>query len=172
MPAESSPPDPSLVLDLIEAFRGSKIMFAAIALGVFDRLAASSAPLATIAGDLKANPDALERLLDACVGLGLLTKDEDQYANTPAARVYLSRQSPRRLTGYINYSNICVLSCQFCAFAAKKRDAHAFEHSAGEIIQAVADALPPLGAIYVYLLGSAGVPEPAAVRTVVPSVSV
>src|SRR5207253_5576150 len=23
---------------------------------------------------------------------------------------------------YINYSNICVLSCQFCAFAAKKRD--------------------------------------------------
>jgi len=27
---------------------------------------------------------------------------------------------------YINYSNICVLSCQFCAFAARKRDAHAF----------------------------------------------
>src|ERR1700759_1137798 len=43
---------------------------------------------------------------------------------------------------YINYSNICVLSCQFCAFAAKKRDAHAFEHAASEIIQAVADALP------------------------------
>jgi aminodeoxyfutalosine synthase len=39
---------------------------------------------------------------------------------------------------YINYSNICVLSCQFCAFAAKKRDAHAFEHAASEIIQAVA----------------------------------
>jgi aminodeoxyfutalosine synthase len=27
---------------------------------------------------------------------------------------------------YINYSNICILSCQFCAFAAKKRDPHAF----------------------------------------------
>ena len=24
---------------------------------------------------------------------------------------------------YINYSNICILSCQFCAFAARKRDA-------------------------------------------------
>jgi acetylserotonin N-methyltransferase len=105
MPAELSPPDPSLVLDLIEAFRGSKIMFAAIALGVFDRLATSSAPLATIAGDLKANPDALERLLDACVRLGLLSKKENQYANTPAATAYLTRQSPRRLTGYINYSN-------------------------------------------------------------------
>src|SRR6201993_1576283 len=43
---------------------------------------------------------------------------------------------------YITYSNVCVLSCQFCAFAAKKRDAHAFEHASSEIIQAVADALP------------------------------
>ena len=43
---------------------------------------------------------------------------------------------------YINYSNICVLSCQFCAFAAKKRDAHAFESSIDEIISAVREALP------------------------------
>ena len=53
---------------------------------------------------------------------------------------------------YINYSNICVLSCQFCAFAAKKRDAHAFEHAPAEIIQAVADALP-LGITEVHMVG-------------------
>src|SRR5436305_13724512 len=53
---------------------------------------------------------------------------------------------------YINYSNICVLSCQFCAFAAKKRDAHAFEHAASEIIQAVAEALP-LGITEVHMVG-------------------
>src|SRR6058998_1370901 len=53
---------------------------------------------------------------------------------------------------YINYSNICVLSCQFCAFAAKKRDAHAFEHATGEIIQAVAEALP-LGITEVHMVG-------------------
>jgi len=53
---------------------------------------------------------------------------------------------------YINYSNICVLSCQFCAFAAKKRDAHAFEHAPGEIIQAVAEALP-LGITEVHMVG-------------------
>jgi aminodeoxyfutalosine synthase len=45
------------------------------------------------------------------------------------------------LNRYINYSNICVLSCQFCAFAAKKRDPHAFEHSIEEIAAAVQDAL-------------------------------
>src|SRR5947209_4982198 len=53
---------------------------------------------------------------------------------------------------YINYSNICVLSCQFCAFAAKKRDAHAFEHATTEIIQSVADALP-LGITEVHMVG-------------------
>src|SRR5437016_9874338 len=53
---------------------------------------------------------------------------------------------------YINYSNICVLSCQFCAFAAKKRDAHAFEYATSEIIQAVADALP-LGITEVHMVG-------------------
>src|SRR5437879_10543935 len=42
---------------------------------------------------------------------------------------------------YINYSNICVLSCQFCAFAARKRDPHAFEQSSDEIVAAVREAL-------------------------------
>src|SRR2546422_6323962 len=42
---------------------------------------------------------------------------------------------------YLNYSNICILSCQFCAFAAKKRDAHAFEYAIDEIVCAVSDAL-------------------------------
>ncbi len=34
---------------------------------------------------------------------------------------------------YINYSNICLLSCQFCAFARKKNEAGAFEHTVEEI---------------------------------------
>jgi aminodeoxyfutalosine synthase len=35
---------------------------------------------------------------------------------------------------YINYSNHCILSCQFCAFGAKKREAHAFEMTIEEIV--------------------------------------
>jgi aminodeoxyfutalosine synthase len=53
---------------------------------------------------------------------------------------------------YINYSNICVLSCQFCAFAAKKRDAHAFEYAIDEIVRAVRDALR-LGVTEVHMVG-------------------
>ena len=35
---------------------------------------------------------------------------------------------------YINYSNICVLACQFCAFGARRRDPHAFELQTEELI--------------------------------------
>ena len=42
---------------------------------------------------------------------------------------------------YINYSNLCLLSCQFCAFGAKKREAHAFELAIPQITETVCDAL-------------------------------
>ena len=56
------------------------------------------------------------------------------------------------LNRYINYSNICVLSCQFCAFAAKKRDEHAFEHAVEDVVNAVREALD-LGITEVHMVG-------------------
>jgi aminodeoxyfutalosine synthase len=56
------------------------------------------------------------------------------------------------LNRYINYSNICVLSCQFCAFAARKRDAHAFERSIDDIVAAVETARA-LGITEVHMVG-------------------
>lgn len=44
------------------------------------------------------------------------------------------------LNRYINYSNICVLSCQFCAFGARRRDPHAFEMAISEIVEATQKA--------------------------------
>ncbi len=99
------PADPTPVLDLLDGFRASKVMFASVSLGVFDRLAQGPAPLDVLARELHANADALRRLLDACVGLKLLTHQGADYANSPAAAIYLCKDSPRRLTGYINYSN-------------------------------------------------------------------
>ena len=56
------------------------------------------------------------------------------------------------LNRYINYSNICILSCQFCAFAAKKRDAHAFERSIDDIVAAVEESLTS-GITEVHMVG-------------------
>jgi aminodeoxyfutalosine synthase len=53
---------------------------------------------------------------------------------------------------YINYSNVCLLSCQFCAFGAKKREAHAFEMAIPEIVETVRDALR-LGVTEIHMVG-------------------
>jgi acetylserotonin N-methyltransferase len=82
----------NIVLDLIEGFRRSKTMFAAVELGIFD-------------GSRPADCKELTRLLDACVSLGLLEKQGGKYANTPVAEKYLRSDSPDTLTGYIRYSN-------------------------------------------------------------------
>lgn len=42
---------------------------------------------------------------------------------------------------YINYSNVCILSCQFCAFGAKKREPHAFEFAIPQIVETVREGL-------------------------------
>src|ERR1700742_344332 len=42
---------------------------------------------------------------------------------------------------YINYSNYCILSCQFCSFARKKRDADGFEFSVDQIVEKARQAL-------------------------------
>jgi acetylserotonin N-methyltransferase len=82
----------AIVLDLIEAFRCSKTMFAAVELGIFD-------------GHRPAGYKELDRLLDACVALGLLTKKDGAHVNTAEADRYLRSDSPDTMAGYIRYSN-------------------------------------------------------------------
>ena len=81
-----------IILDLIDAHRRSKTMFAAVELGIFD-------------GKRPTDCRELGRLLDACVSLGLLEKRGDEYVNTPASEQYLKSDSPDTMTGYIHHSN-------------------------------------------------------------------
>jgi aminodeoxyfutalosine synthase len=53
---------------------------------------------------------------------------------------------------YINYSNYCILSCQFCAFAKKKRDADGFQYSVEEIVQKAREALA-IGITELHIVG-------------------
>src|SRR5436190_10391694 len=53
---------------------------------------------------------------------------------------------------YINYSNYCILSCEFCAFARKKRDADGFQLSVDEIVQKAREALS-LGITELHIVG-------------------
>jgi aminodeoxyfutalosine synthase len=72
------------------------------------------------------------------------------------ANVVRERKNGNRATyilnRYINYSNICILSCQFCAFGARKRDPHAFELGISEIVSTTRKSLE-LGITEVHMVG-------------------
>ncbi|HEV2840618.1 MAG TPA: aminofutalosine synthase MqnE [Chthoniobacterales bacterium] len=76
--------------------------------------------------------------------LGIMASTVREQKNGNVATYILNR--------YINYSNLCILSCQFCAFAAKKRDAHAFERSVDDIEAVVREALEK-GITEVHMVG-------------------
>ena len=83
--------DPAPVLDLIDGFRRSQTLFAAVQIGIFD--------------DLRPTGPEVERLLEACASLGLLAKSDRGYANTEIADAYLRTQSPGSLAGYIRFAS-------------------------------------------------------------------
>ncbi|HYG21570.1 MAG TPA: aminofutalosine synthase MqnE [Verrucomicrobiae bacterium] len=53
---------------------------------------------------------------------------------------------------YINYSNYCILSCQFCSFARKKRDKDGFELTVPQIVEKAREALQ-LGITELHIVG-------------------
>jgi aminodeoxyfutalosine synthase len=53
---------------------------------------------------------------------------------------------------YVNYSNHCILRCQFCAFGARKQEPHAFELQIDDIVERVRRGLA-LGITEIHMVG-------------------
>jgi len=98
-----------------------------------------------LAGGRISDADALELYANRDLnGIGAIANIVRERINGNAATYIHNR--------YINYSNLCLLSCQFCAFGAKKREEHAFELTADEIVATVRDALK-LGITEIHMVG-------------------
>ena len=69
-----------------------------------------------------------------------------------ARRRKVGRRASYIINRYINYSNYCILSCQFCSFARKKRDADGFQLSIEEIVGKAREALR-LGITELHIVG-------------------
>ena len=67
-------------------------------------------------------------------------------------RQKVGKRATYLINRYINYSNYCILSCQFCAFARKKRDEDCFQLTVEEIVQKAKDALH-LGITELHIVG-------------------
>ena len=88
------------ILQTSGAYWATCALHAAVALDVFTHIGGGRVGGADLARRLDASQDALIRLLDAVVAMGLLSKDDAGYANTEASRQYLCADSERYL-GYI-----------------------------------------------------------------------
>ncbi|KAM3862294.1 putative bifunctional dTTP/UTP pyrophosphatase/methyltransferase protein [Diretmus argenteus] len=99
------------IIKLMDGFKASKALFTASKMRVFDLL--QSRPgldAAQVAQDIKASEKGTERLLEACVSLGLLESQERPYQNpvyenTDLAKRFLRSDAPLSLQGYIQHCN-------------------------------------------------------------------
>jgi aminodeoxyfutalosine synthase len=98
-----------------------------------------------VAGERISDADAL-RLFESkdLNAIGAIADFVNQRKNGRRASYIINR--------YINYSNYCILSCQFCSFARKKRDQDGFELSIDQIVQKARETLA-IGITELHIVG-------------------
>ena len=96
---------PDRIMKLASAFYDSCVLFTASDLGIFRQLAESgSADAAEVAAALELDPRATRLLLDACVALELLIKQDVSYCNTPETAAFLVSGAAGDLSRAIRYN--------------------------------------------------------------------
>ena len=98
-----------------------------------------------ISGQRLCDSEALHLFKDCDLNiLGQLADEINRRKNNDHASYILNR--------YLNYSNYCILSCQFCAFSRKKRDANGFQLAIPEMVEKAREALS-IGITELHIVG-------------------
>jgi SAM-dependent methyltransferase len=92
------------IIELGAAYRESKILLVAVAYNLFDHLEEPRSA-EELASTIKAQPEALELLLNALVALGFIEKTGDRYRNSPEASRYLVSSSSDYLGYWLKHAN-------------------------------------------------------------------
>ena len=94
------------IIALASAYYGSAVLFAALEHDLFTvvQSVGASATAANVAQRMGTDERGVRLLLDACVAIGLMEKQEDVYANPPATRMTLVSGAPHDLTRAIRYN--------------------------------------------------------------------
>ncbi|MDP9181804.1 MAG: acetylserotonin O-methyltransferase [Actinomycetota bacterium] len=96
-------PEPVLQLGL--AFWGSKALLTAVELGLFTSLAKGPRSAKDLMGELTLQPRGTVDFLDVLVALGMLSRTDDVYSNTPVTDLYLDRDKPSYVGGMLEMAN-------------------------------------------------------------------
>ncbi|TLY46440.1 MAG: hypothetical protein E6K59_00725, partial [Nitrospirae bacterium] len=89
------------LLRLANAFSESQTLLAANDLDIFTAIGSAGRTADTVARRCKADPEGMFLLLNALVGLELLTLRKGRYYNTPLGRRHLDRRSPEAISNLL-----------------------------------------------------------------------
>ncbi len=89
------------LMRLANAFSESQTLLAANDLDVFTAIGSAGRTAGEVARRCKADPEGMFLLLNALVGLGLLTLSKGHYDNTPLGRHHLDRHSPEAISNLL-----------------------------------------------------------------------
>jgi len=97
--------DPGPILQTAFAFWSSKVLLTAVEFDVFTKLAGRRLTGNELGAELGLHPRAISDFFDALVAMRVLDREGDgpqaKYSNTPAAAVYLDKNSPRYVGGIL-----------------------------------------------------------------------
>jgi hypothetical protein len=96
---------PEKILQTGLAFWPSKTLLSAIEIGVFTELSRGPEYFDALSGRLGLHPRSARDFLDALVALGFLSRDGEQYANTPETDLFLDRKKPSYVGGVLEMAN-------------------------------------------------------------------
>jgi len=98
-------PTPDKILQTGLAFSASKTLLSAIEMGVFTELARGSESLESLTGLFGLHPRSSRDFFDGLVALGFLSRTDGRYANTPETDLFLDRNKPSYLGGFLEMAN-------------------------------------------------------------------
>jgi len=97
---------PAELLEIAVGYQKSQTLFTFAELGVADILAKEETTAVQLAKRLKIHPLAMERFLNACVSIGLLSKKGESFRNSALSANYLVKANGKNLSGQMKrYQN-------------------------------------------------------------------
>ena len=96
---------PDKIMQLGLGFWASKTFLSAVELGVFTELAKEPQDSESLRTHLDLHPRSARDFFDALVSLGVLQRNNGQYANTPESDLFLDRAKSSYIGGYLEMCN-------------------------------------------------------------------
>lgn len=94
------------IRDMAYSFMKSRILFTSLELGIFTVIGNENKTASEIANEINCNEKALEKILNALVNLGFLTKKYNQYANKVDSLLFLCKDSPNYLGDLVHIASL------------------------------------------------------------------